>query len=260
MTSTHEAMLALAGDAARAAGALLRAMREQALATISTKATATDMVSDADRAAERLIVERLLAARPDDAVLGEEGGGRSGTSGVRWVIDPLDGTTNYLYGLPAFVVSIGADVAGVPTIGVVYDPTHNELFTAIAGRGAHLNGRPIAVSGHVDLATALVGTGFAYEAERRVEEGRVVARVVGRVRDLRRTGAAALDLCNVACGRFDAFYERGLKLWDLAAGELIVREAGGVTAAIEGGPVVPTSVLASTPRIVDALRALLVEG
>ena len=258
----HEAMLALAVGAARAAGVLLLGMRERALATVTTKATATDMVSEADRAAERLIVERLLAIRPDDAVLGEEGGTHFdrtgvGTSGVRWVIDPLDGTTNYLYGLPAFVVSIGAELDGVGIIGVVYDPTHDELFTAIAGGGAQLNGRPIAVSGHTDLATALVGTGFAYEEERRRAEGLVVARVVPRVRDIRRSGAAALDLCNVACGRYDAFYERGLKPWDMAAGDVIVREAGGVMSAIDGGPAVAGSVLAATPAIVEPLRALL---
>ncbi len=258
-------LLALAVDAARAAGALLLELRGRVHSTVATKSTATDMVSEADRASERLIVARLRAARPDDAVLGEEGGAQGGArggtgrgaSGVRWVIDPLDGTTNYLYGLPAFVVSIGGEVGGVPTVGVVYDPTRDELFTAIAGGGAYRDGRPIAVSGHTDLATALVGTGFAYEADQRAEQGRVVARVLPRVRDIRRSGAAAHDLCNVACGRLDAFYERGLQPWDLAAGELIVREAGGATGAIDGGPVAAGSVVAATPAILEPLRALL---
>lgn len=269
------ALLALAEVAAREASALLLRLRASARTEVGTKSSATDMVSDADRASERLIVERLRAARPHDAILGEEQGVSAGTSGVRWVIDPLDGTTNYLYGLPCFVVSIAAvldgaaEMDGEAVAGVVHDPVHGETFTAAAGEGAFLNGRPIAVSGHADLATALVATGFGYEAARRAQQAPVVARVLPRVRDIRRHGAAALDLCNVACGRVDAYYERGLQAWDMAAGALIVREAGGLTAAIEGGPASwtgpapgmgPGSIVAATPALLEPLRRLVAEA
>lgn len=253
-------LLALAETTAREAGALLLRFRAAGTSGVGTKSSATDMVSDADRASERLIVERLRAARPDDAILGEEGGASAGTSGVTWVIDPLDGTTNYLYGLTHFAVSIGVEVDGEAVAGVVYDPVHDEAFTASLGGGAHLNGRAIAVSGKADLATALVATGFGYDAEVRARQGPVVARVLPLVRDIRRHGAAALDLCNVACGRVDAYYERGLQAWDMAAGALIVREAGGLTAAIEGGPAVPGSMVAATPALLEPLRRLVAEA
>jgi myo-inositol-1(or 4)-monophosphatase len=253
------ALLALAEAAAREAGALLLRLQAVARTEVGTKSSATDMVTDADRASERLIIERIRAERPHDAILGEEGtvGAEAGDSPMRWVIDPLDGTTNYLYRHPFFAVSIGIEVAGVPCVGVVHDPSHGETFTAIAEGGAFLDGQPIAVSGLTDLATALVATGFNYGAEERGAQGAVVARVLPRVRDIRRHGAAALDLCWVACGRVDAYYERGLQPWDLCAGALIVREAGGVTSAIEGGPVVPPSVLAASPALIEPLRAVL---
>lgn len=254
------ALLVLAEVTAREAGALLLHLRTTARTDVGTKSSATDMVSDADRASERLIVARLLAARPHDAILGEEGGASAGASGVRWVIDPLDGTTNYLYGLTHFAVSIAAEVDGEAVAGVVYDPVHDEAFTASLGGGAHLNGRPIAVSGKADLATALVATGFGYEAAVRARQGPVVARVLPMVRDIRRHGASALDLCNVACGRVDAYYERGLQAWDMAAGALIVREAGGLTSAIESGPAVPGSMVAATPALLEPLRRLVAEA
>lgn len=263
--ATPRELLALAEATAREAGALLLRARAAGASGVETKSSATDMVSDADRASERLIVERLRAARPDDAILGEEGGASAGSSGVRWVIDPLDGTTNYLYGLTHFAVSIAAEVqgdeeaGGEVVAGVVYDPVQDEAFTASLGGGAHVNGRPIAVSGKADLATALVATGFGYDAEVRARQGPVVARVLPLVRDIRRHGAAALDLCNVACGRVDAYYERGLQAWDMAAGALIVREAGGLTSAIEGGPAVPGSMVAATPALLEPLRVLVAE-
>ncbi len=263
--ATPRELLALAEATAREAGALLLRARAAGASGVETKSSATDMVSDADRASERLIVERLRAARPDDAILGEEGGASAGTSGVTWVIDPLDGTTNYLYGLTHFAVSIAAEVqgdeeaGGEVVAGVVYDPVQDEAFTASLGGGAHVNGRPIAVSGKADLATALVATGFGYDAEVRARQGPVVARVLPLVRDIRRHGAAALDLCNVACGRVDAYYERGLQAWDMAAGALIVREAGGLTSAIEGGPAVPGSMVAATPALLEPLRVLVAE-
>lgn len=258
-----DALLALAIDIAHEAGAMLLRLREVARTDVATKSSATDMVSDADRASERLIVERILAARPGDAILGEEGGERASVDGaaqVRWVVDPLDGTTNYLYGHPAFCVSIGVEVDGVPAVGVVFDPSLGETFAARSGGGATLNGAPILVSAKADLATALVGTGFNYGVQERVAQGRVIAHVLPRIRDLRRRGAAALDLCWVACGRLDAYFERGLQVWDMAAGDLIVREAGGVTSAIEGGRAVPGSMLAAPPALAESLRALLHEA
>jgi myo-inositol-1(or 4)-monophosphatase len=254
------ALLALAEAAAREAGALLLRLQAVARTEVGTKSSATDMVTDADRASERLIIERIRAERPGDAILGEEGtvGAEAGDSPVRWVIDPLDGTTNYLYRHPFFAVSIGVEVAGVACVGVVHDPSHGETFTAIAEGGALLDGKPIAVSGHADLATALIGTGFSYLRDQREEQGAVVTRLLPRVRDVRRHGAAALDLCWVACGRLDGYYERWLGgAWDLCAGDLIVREAGGLTSAIEGGPVVPPSVLAASPALIEPLRAVL---
>jgi myo-inositol-1(or 4)-monophosphatase len=252
-----DALLALATDVAREAGAKLLLLRDVARTDVGTKSSATDMVSDADRSSERLIVERILAARPDDAILGEEGGERPGTSGVRWVVDPLDGTTNYLYGQPGFCVSVGIEADGASVVGVVYDPSHDDLFVAARGRGATRNGAPVRVTDKADLATALIGTGFNYGAQERAAQGRVIAHVLPRVRDIRRRGAAALDLCWVACGRLDAYFERGLQAWDMAAGDLIVREAGGVTSTIEGGPAVPGSMLAATPALEAPLRALL---
>jgi myo-inositol-1(or 4)-monophosphatase len=250
----------LAVDVAREAGALLLDGQRRARAVVETKSTRTDMVTEMDRAAEALIVTRLHAARPGDAVLGEEGGEReaSAAGGVRWVVDPLDGTTNYLYGHPTFAVSIAAESGGRTLVGVVFDPAHDELFEAVEGRGARCNGEPVRVSAKADLATALVGTGFGYEAERRARQARVLAGVLPHVRDIRRGGAAALDLCWVACGRLDAFYEQGLQPWDLAAGLLVLAEAGGASGDLDGGPARPGCVLAATPALLGPLRALLV--
>jgi len=258
-----DALLALASAVAREAGAALLRLREVARTDVATKSSATDMVSDADRASERLIVERILTARPGDAFLGEEGGERTSTVGsrVRWVVDPLDGTTNYLYGIPFFSVSIAAEVDGVAAVGVIYDPSRDELFEAVRGRGATCNGRPIAPTAKAELATALVDTGFDYDAGRRAVQGRVLAHVIPRVRDVRRHGAASLDLAWVACGRADAYHERGLGgAWDMAAGDLIVREAGGRTASLDGGPASPASVVAAGPLLLQPLLALLHEA
>jgi myo-inositol-1(or 4)-monophosphatase len=226
-------------------------------ATAQSKSTATDMVSEMDRAAERLIVERLLAVRPDDGVVGEEGAARSGTSGLRWVIDPLDGTTNYLYGLPGWGVSIAAEDADGVVAGVVIDAVRGEVYAATRGGGAFRDGRPIACSDVTDLGAALVGTGFAYAAERRRAQGVVIAGLLPRVRDIRRFGAAAVDLCLVACGRLDAYFERGLSWWDLAAGGLVATEAGAVLSSLDGGPVSAGSVLAAPPPLATPLRELV---
>src|SRR3954447_2167053 len=191
------------------------------------------MVTEVDRASEQLIVAGLRAARPDDAMLGEEGASSAGTTGVRWVVDPLDGTTNYLYALPGFAVSIAAEIDGVRSVGVVHDPLHGDVFTAVLGRGAHRNGRTLHVRDDAELQTALVATGFAYDPERRRRQAGVLAEVLPSVRDIRRGGAAAVDLCSVACGRVDAFYEKGLGPWDLAAGPLPADPARGPGAVAE---------------------------
>jgi myo-inositol-1(or 4)-monophosphatase len=232
-------LLTLASEAAVAAGVLLRDGLEAAPAQVTTKTSLTDMVSELDRASEDLIARTILAARPDDAILGEEGGPSGpGTSGVRWVVDPLDGTTNYLYRFPAWAVSIAAERDGEVVAGVVHDPTHGETFSALLGQGAWCNGRTLRVGGAPNLAVSLVGTGFGYDAATRARQGAAVARVLPLVRDVRRAGAAALDLCWVAAGRLDAYYERGLQHWDWAAGMLVATEAGAVVGVLDDGTAV----------------------
>lgn len=256
-TPDPAALLALATDIALEAGALLAERLRAARAVIETKSSITDMVTEVDRDSEALITGRIRAERPDDAILGEETGARHGTSGVRWVVDPLDGTTNYLYGFPAYAVSIGVEVDGETVVGVVRDVPHGETFSALRGGGAFADGRPIRVSGKAELSTALVGTGFSYATAERARQAEVLARVLPAVRDVRRAGAAALDLCWVACGRLDAFFERGLQPWDLAAGQLVVHEAGGLTAGLDGGPMAAGSVLAATPALLEPLGELV---
>ena len=252
-------LLSLAHRLAEEAGQLLL----DGLATaevLGSKSTLTDMVTSMDRASEQHIVDGIRAARPDDAIVGEEGADHAGTSGVRWIIDPLDGTTNYLYAVPAFAVSIAVEVDGEIIAGVVADPSHRETFAATRGAGATCNGKPIACSDVETLANALVGTGFSYDAARRTRQGAVVARLLPRARDVRRFGAAALDLCWVACGRLDAFYEKGLQAWDLDAGALIAREAGAITGDLHGGPASTGFTLAASPAIFDDLRILLLDA
>jgi myo-inositol-1(or 4)-monophosphatase len=220
---------------------------------VDTKSSQTDMVSEADREAEAAVAELLRAERPDDALVGEEGAGDSGTSGRRWVVDPLDGTTNYLYRFPAWGVSVALEDSGGGLAGVVHDPVANETFRAARGAGAELNGRPIRVNDLDRLDTALIATGFGYDPGVRGGQADVLRRVLPRVRDIRRAGAAALDLCFVACGRLDGYYERGINHWDWAAGALIVREAGGEVVALEGGR---PGLAAAGPRLVHALAEL----
>ena len=250
------ALLSIAHRLAEEAGQLLL----DGLATaevLGSKSTLTDMVTSMDRASEQHIVDGIRAARPDDAIVGEEGTDDVGTSGVRWIIDPLDGTTNYLYALPAYAVSIAVEVDGEVVAGVVADPSHRETFAAVAGGGATCNGKPIACGDETMLAHALIGTGFSYDADRRARQGAVVGHLLPRARDVRRIGAAALDLCWVACGRLDAFYEKGLQPWDLAAGTLIAREAGADVGDLHGGPASTAFTLASTPGVFAELRSVL---
>lgn len=224
---------------------------------VSTKSSPTDMVTEMDRAAEAMIVAGLREARPDDGIVGEEGADHAGTSGVRWVVDPIDGTTNYLYEFPGFSVSIAAEYHGEVVVGVVHDPVHRDVFQAAKGRGAIRNGEAIRASTKADLQTALVGTGFSYQRERRLRQANVLVQVLPQIRDIRRMGSAAVDLCSVACGRLDAFYERGLGPWDLAAGALIAREAGATVGDLAGGPASGDFVLAASKGLFEPLRALL---
>ena len=235
--------------------------------TIEVKSSPADAVTEVDRACEELIVSRIVAARPDDSIVGEEGADRVGTSGVKWYIDPLDGTVNYVYRRHDFSVSIGVEVDGVPSVGVVYDSSAGEMFSAIRGQGAWLNGEPIRVSEVTDLGMALTGSGFGYSADYRIYQGKVLARIIGRVRDLRRGGSAALELCGVACGRLEAFFEQGINHWDAMAGIVIIREAGGIAERIEP-PEVPTRadgnghvvVCAGTREVYEDLRALVIRA
>jgi len=243
---------------AREAGELLRARRGERPSGVETKSSPTDMVSDVDRAAEALIRSRLATLRVGDGFFGEEAGRDQGRTGVRWIVDPLDGTTNYLYGFPVWAVSVAAEVHGVVSAGAVFDPIHDECFSAALGEGARCNDTALGLGGEpVALAQALVGTGFAYTGHERTAQAGVAARVLPRVRDLRRAGAAALDLCWVAAGRLDAYYESGVQLWDWAAGALVAAEAGAIVCGINGGDPGPSGIVASRPELVDALLALL---
>ena len=233
-------LLELAVRLAAEAGRVLVEERPRDLGVASTKSSPTDIVTVMDQRSEKLIVEGILAARPDDGILGEEGASREGTSGVRWVIDPIDGTVNYLYEIPMWCVSIGVEIAGETVAGVVEAPMLGETFTALRGHGAWRNGEPIRIRGGqpgdaLPLSAALVATGFGYAAQRRAVQGRIVAELLPLVRDIRRAGSAALDLCSVACGRVDAYFERGTNAWDIAAGALIVEEAGGKVGGLRGG-------------------------
>jgi myo-inositol-1(or 4)-monophosphatase len=228
MSVTPDELLALADAAIDLVVPHLRkALHSMDLAT-DTKSSQTDLVTEYDIWAERTIVEAITAARPDDGFLGEEGACVEGSTGVTWLIDPIDGTTNFVYDLPGCSVSIAASIEGVTTIGAVHDLVRDERFRATLGGGATRNRDPISVSRTDDLATALVATGFSYDADRRRAQAVALTTVLPQVRDIRRLGGAAVDLCALACGRVDAYYERGLQPWDSAAGALIATEAGAV--------------------------------
>jgi myo-inositol-1(or 4)-monophosphatase len=277
-------------SAAREAGDLL-ADRAGPVEVAATKSSPTDVVTEMDRRSEELIRSRILAARPADAILGEEGGliGNTGNAPVLWVIDPLDGTVNYLYGLHDWAVSIaaevewadgvdgrevggveGGEVGGVEggevgrkiVAGAVYVPMRGELFCAVRGHGAWLQAgeddwHPLRCGPGVQLDQALVGTGFGYRKERRKVQGEVVAAMLPRVRDIRRIGVASVDLCAVAAGRLDGFYERGLNYWDWAAGALVATEAGAVVGGLNGEPVSSSMAVAAGPALFGPLASAL---
>jgi myo-inositol-1(or 4)-monophosphatase len=247
----------LAVRAAHAAGVLLLDRFGAEQSGIQSKSTRTDLVSDADRDAEALIIGMIREARPDDGIVAEEGSGAPSTSGIRWLVDPLDGTVNFLWGHPHWSVSLAAvDVAG-DIAGVVHDPGRGETFSAERGRGAWLSGSPLTLGESSDLAEALVGTGFAYGAQERGRQAAALATVLPRVRDIRRAGSAALDLAWVAAGRLDAFFETGLAPWDWAAGAALVRLAGGEADTIDRGGDRSPVMIATRPGLMRPLRSLL---
>lgn len=248
-------LLSLAARLASEAGALALDGLHRTR-TLDTKSSVTDMVTEMDRACEALIVSALRAARPDDGIVGEEGADHEGTSGVRWFIDPIDGTTNYVYRHPLWAVSVGAELHGRRVAGAVALPMLGELFTAGKGLGAFRNGDPIIVSAQTDMGKALVGTGFAYVPEIRARQGRIVAELLPEVRDLRRGGSAAADLCFVACGRLDAYFEDGIQSWDACAGALIAEEAGAVVSVL---PLDRGTHCAANPTLHATLSARLLQ-
>lgn len=266
-----DALLDLARDVARGAGELVHAGRRWGTSVASTKSSSVDVVTALDMESERFIRAAIAQVRPQDGVLGEEYGHEVGSSGLTWVVDPIDGTVNFLYGIPAYAVSI-AVVSGDPLdsaartllAACVQAPAQGRSYWAARGRGAwrsdeYGDATRLAVTEQVTLAQALVGTGFGYRPERRARQGRILAALVPQVRDVRRAGAASLDLCAVAAGELDVYYERGLKPWDLAAGELVVREAGGVVTGLHGRAAGEDLTLAGSAGMVGALVGLLEE-
>jgi myo-inositol-1(or 4)-monophosphatase len=252
-----ESLLELATDLALRAGDLALSMRE-GVAVETTKSSPTDVVTAADAAAERLVVEGIRAARPGDGVLGEEGADDVGSTGVRWVVDPVDGTVNFLYGLPQWAVSIAAEVDGLVVAGVVRDPAKDETWQAVRGGGATCNGRPLRCSAATELSQSLLATGFSYDARRRRAQAQHLLTLLPLVRDVRRMGAGALDLCAVAAGRVDAYYEQAMSPWDWAAGALVAREAGAVVGGLRGRAESSDLVVAAAPGVFNALHDLLV--
>jgi len=248
----------IALEVAAEAADLVRARRSDGFG-IDAKSNLNDVVTDLDRASDALIRERLLALRPRDGIITEEDGPITSASGVVWVADPIDGTTNFCYGLAPYAVSIAATVDGEPIAGAVVEIAFDQRHAASLGNGARCNGRELRLGPCPALANALVGTGYGYDPERRVRQAEVVGRIIDKVRDLRRHGAASYDLCSVAASRLDAYYEHGLCEWDMAAGRIIATEAGAAVEAIDGGRPRPVDgIIAAQPDLIGPLRDLLV--
>ncbi len=261
----HAELLTLAQDIAMRAGQLARLRRSEGVEVADTKSSAVDIVTEADRETEALIRGLIADARPNDGFLGEESGTGGGSSGLTWVVDPIDGTVNFLYGIPHYAVSI-AVVEGEPDpltwtalAGVVVNPASGELFTATRGGGAFLGDQQIHVAERVELSQALVATGFAYDAGMRGQQGVLVTKLLPLVRDIRRQGTASLDLCFVASGRLNAYFERTLSPWDHAAGALIAAEAGATVKGLGDAAPSRDFIIAAQPDVAAALEATLVE-
>lgn len=250
----------LAEQLARAAGDMALAGRKSGDVTATTKSSPTDMVTQYDKASEDMITAGLRDLRPDDGIVGEEGASRDGTSGITWHIDPIDGTSNFYFDIPMWAVSIGAVDEHGPIAGAVYAPALGDMFTAARGEGATLNGNRISVRDNTVLSDALVCTGFSYHVSQREEHAQRVATMVGQIRDIRRFGAAAIDLCFVACGRLDAYFEEHLNSWDLIAGQVIATEAGAIVTNFSGDTVTPQEVLATQPGVQKALIRLIADS
>ena len=261
MASTPGELLETAVRIAREAAATARRMRAEAITDVRTKSTDTDVVTAADRAVERQVIDTLHRERPADSVLGEEYGDSApaGPGGVRWILDPIDGTVNYLYGLPQWAVSLAAEVDGEVLAGVVLNGVTGDEWTATLGGGAWHDGRRLHGSARTTLDQTLLATGFGYDAARRAHQGAVIATLITRVRDIRRFGAASLDLCAAAEGQVDAYFEKGLNPWDHAAGGLIAQEAGLVVSGIDGAAADVKMLIAAPPAIFPALHDALVE-
>jgi myo-inositol-1(or 4)-monophosphatase len=261
LTSTPGKLLEVAVRIARDAAATARRMRDAAITDVQTKSTDTDVVTAADRAVERQVVEALRRERPGDGVLGEEYGDTAATrsGSVRWILDPIDGTVNYLYGLPQYAVSLAAEVDGVVVAGVVRNAATGDEWTATLGGGAWRDGRRLTGSGRETLDQTLLATGFGYDPERRAHQGAVLAGLITRVRDIRRFGAAALDLCMAAEGMVDAYFEKGLNPWDHAAGGLVAAEAGLRVSGLDGAPAGDQMLIAAPPALFDELHKVLAE-
>lgn len=262
----YEQLSKIAAEIAVKVGEEIRHLRATGVTVASTKSSQTDIVTESDSAAEKLIVKMLNRQRPNDGVFGEEGSRTTGTTGITWVIDPIDGTVNYLYDLPAYCVSIAACVPDDRAYGdgrkavaaAVFNPKTDELFTAFEGGGASRNGTPITVNNDKQLSSALLATGFGYTKERRLEQHALLGRVIGEVRDIRRIGTAAYDLCLLASGGIDAYFEKGIQPWDWAAGALIATEAGAVTVGFDNdSPAGEEMFIAAPQHLAEELQSLL---
>ena len=261
----HENLLTIARDVALRAGELAKLRRSEGVSVAASKSSSVDIVTEADRETERLIRAALADARPDDGFFGEESGAEKGSSGLTWIVDPIDGTVNFLYGIPHYAVSI-AVVEGEPDpltwtalAAAVVNPASGEVFTATAGGGAFLGGDPIHIAESVDLSQALIATGFAYDAQMRGRQGRLVAELLPLVRDIRRQGTASLDLSFVAAGRLNAYFERTLSPWDHAAGALIAREAGATVKGLGDAAPSRDFILAAHPDVAARLERTLIQ-
>jgi myo-inositol-1(or 4)-monophosphatase len=257
-TPAPDELLKIAVEIVRQAADTARRMRAEGVSEVATKSTATDVVTAADRAVEREVVAALRSLRPGDTVLGEEYGGteaaHAGSGAVRWILDPIDGTVNYLYGLPNYAISLAAEVGGQVVAGVVHNAVTGDEWTAIRGGGAYRAGRRLHGSAETELSQALVATGFGYDPARRTHQAAVLHRLISHVRDIRRFGAASLDLCMAAEGLVDAYYERGLNLWDHAAGGLIATEAGLRVGGLNGAGPGPELLIAAPPALFGPLH------